>query len=101
MEEVQEAHVSPAVNRVVADKARRDRGWEIIRDTLDRLIGASDNDEVEEYEVLGRIAVRAGLMWRCVDSDCAAVNHMNCTGCDVCGKRKPKDREVPQADGWA
>lgn len=93
--------VNKNVQRVKDAHARRDRNWEVIRETMDSLIGATDNDDLQEYDILGKIAVRAGLMWRCVDQDCAALNHLNCQRCDVCNSRRPKDREVPKADNWA
>jgi len=71
-----------------------------LQDALDRLIAAVDidNRDVDEYDTLARLMVSAGLMWRCWDSDCAGINHMHCAKCDNCGKRRPKEREVPMPD---
>lgn len=64
---------------------------------VDRLIAAVDLDnyDADEYAVLGGILVRAGFAWRCVNSSCRGINHLDCAKCDNCGSRKAKAREVP------
>lgn len=76
---------------------------EVTRDILNRLISAVEVNEFdkgfsEEYTTLGRLAVRAGLMWRCVNHGCRCLNHLNNPRCDNCNSRKPKDREIPQPE---
>jgi len=74
-----------------------DRRLQAVRETLVTIIGAIDvdNDEVDEYDVVGRLLVRAGLMWRCVSPSCRCINHLKSAKCDNCGSRKAKSREVP------
>lgn len=89
-----------------ADDAPRRSGGDkrmvAFREALDMLIGAVelDRDDVDEYTVLGDIAVRAGLMWRCINNDCRCLNHTNNGNCDNCNKRRPRLRETPKADPW-
>lgn len=74
-----------------------------IRETLDLLIGAVDvdNPSVDEYNVLGKLAVEAGLMWRCAGPNCRGLNHNDCVKCDNCNRLRPRKRETPKADPWA
>lgn len=77
-----------------------DRHQQVIRESMDRLIGAVDldNDDVDEYNVLGNIMVRAGIMWKCLDRSCNCINHLNALTCDNCGRKKAKSRDIPKAD---
>lgn len=81
-------------------QARRDRKAEITREVLDSIIGVVnvDDDEVDEYRVIGDVLVRGGFMWRCINSRCSGLNHTNCATCDNCGKRRPKQRDVPEVE---
>lgn len=106
MENFETAETVEAIDSVKENIARRpggDKYMQAMREAMDRLIGAVDLDnyDVDEYDVLGRIMVRSGLMWRCVNHDCNGINHNNCTSCDNCNARRPKAREVPKADTWA
>lgn len=71
-------------------------------DILDRLIGAVDVDnyDADEYDVLGRIMVRAGVMWRCVNASCRGINHLESVTCDNCRSRKPPKRSEPKPDNF-
>jgi len=67
------------------------------QEVIDRMIGAVDLDnwDVDEYNLLGSIMVRAGVAWRCISHECRGINHLSCTRCDNCNSRRPKEREVP------
>lgn len=69
-----------------------------IREVVDRLISAVDvdNDDVNEYNVLGDLLVRSGLAWRCIQPQCDCINHLDNLTCDNCDSRKPRKRETPQ-----
>lgn len=76
---------------------------EVLRDTMNRLISAVtvdefDKDGVSEYDVLSRLAVKAGLMWRCINPQCEGLNHLNCTRCDNCNSRRPKAHSKPEPE---
>lgn len=85
------------------DSLIAEKRLEAVREALNMLIAAVDvdNDEIDEYDVLARLAVSAGLMWRCVNPQCRGINHNNCGGCDNCGKHRPRKREEPKPDQWA
>lgn len=92
------------INEIVTvRRSGGDKQAQAMREAMDKLIASVDLDnwDVDEYKVLGDIMVRSGLMWRCVDPSCRGINHQNCSSCDSCGKRKPKSRDIPQADTWA
>lgn len=80
-----------------------DKRMAAIREAMDMLIGAVDVDnyDVNEYDVLGKIAVRAGLMWRCVNHRCRGINHNNCTSCDSCDQRRPRPRAEPKPEPYS
>lgn len=80
-----------------------DKRAQAIREAMDMLIAAVDVDnyDVDEYNVLGNIMVRSGIMWRCAVPHCKGVNHDNCGSCDSCGRRRPPKRAEPKPDHWA
>lgn len=102
-ETVEAEEVKPVKKSHDADKRLQAMRSQGIRDAMDSLLGAVDvdNDDVDEYNVLGGIMVRAGLMWRCVNPSCRGINHNNCGGCDNCGKRRPLPRQEPKPDPFA
>lgn len=66
---------------------------------MNELIGAAlalDSGDVDEYDVLARIMVKAGAAWRCVK--CNGINRLRNTKCDSCDTKKPKSRNVPQKE---
>ena len=79
-----------------------DRRLQTIRETLDAIIAAVDvdNDELNEYDVVGATLVRAGLMWRCIDPACKCVNHLNYSVCDNCGRRQHRKRAKPVPESY-
>jgi len=97
-----ETAVENAVEIVTAPVKGRgnDRRAEAMREVIDRLIGAVDvdNDEVDEYNMLGSLLVRADLAWRCLKYECRCINHNESNSCDNCGGRKPRNREIPKAE---
>lgn len=69
---------------------------------MNELIGAAlalDSFEVDEYDVLARIMVKAGAAWRCCD--CGGINRQKNKTCDNCEARRPKGRDVPVPNSWA
>ena len=69
---------------------------------INELIGAAlalDSGDVDEYDVLARIMVKAGAAWRCLH--CDGINRQKNATCDNCEKRRPKQREVPKSNSWA
>lgn len=69
---------------------------------MNELIGAAlslDSFEVDEYDVLAKIMVKAGAAWRCCE--CDGINRLRNATCDNCEARRPKTREVPQPNRWA
>lgn len=66
---------------------------------MNELIGAAlalDSGDVDEYDVLARIMVKAGAAWRCVE--CDGINRLKNRTCDNCEAKKPKPREVPKKE---
>jgi len=53
------------------------------RDPLTRLYAAARK---REAELLDDLALRAGLLWICGDSDCEWLNREEATRCTACGK---------------
>jgi hypothetical protein len=102
MDTVNVEKVYEDVPNVITQRQDEKLSAQIARETLDRLISAVDvdNPDVDEYSVLGRLAVEAGLMWRCVDPHCRGINHHNSAKCDNCNSRKPRKHEVPKANPW-
>lgn len=70
------------------------------QEVLDRMIGAVDLDnwDVDEYNLLGSIMVRAGVAWRCIDPQCNCINHLTSRKCDNCNARRPKEREAAEPE---
>lgn len=69
---------------------------------MNELIGAAlalDSMEVDEYDVLAKIMVRAGAAWRCCE--CDGINRLRNRTCDNCEARKPKARSIPEHNPWA
>lgn len=69
---------------------------------MNELIGAAlalDSMEVDEYDVLAKIMVKAGAAWRCCE--CDGINRLRNRTCDNCEARRPKQREVPEHNPWA
>ena len=69
---------------------------------MNELIGAAlslDSMEVDEYDVLARIMVKAGAAWRCCE--CDGINRQKNKTCDNCDARRPKQRDVPESNPWA
>jgi len=69
---------------------------------MNELIGAAlslDSFEVDEYDVLARIMVKAGAAWRC--PHCDGINRLRNATCDNCDKRRPKERDSFKRDNWA
>lgn len=91
------------VNEIITRRSGGDKQAQAMREAMDRLLASVDLDnwEVNEYDVLGRIMVRSGMMWRCVDPQCRGINHNNCTSCDNCNRKKPRERAVPKNDPYA
>lgn len=68
---------------------------------MNELIGAAlalDSFDVDEYDVLARIMVKAGAAWRCCD--CNGINRLKNTRCDNCDARRPKERAVPKRESY-
>lgn len=66
---------------------------------MNDLIGAAlalDSFEVDEYDVLARIMVKAGAAWRCIE--CSGINRLKNATCDNCESRRPKNRETPKRE---
>lgn len=59
----------------------------LIPDRFERLLLVADNDY--EFEVIMRVALRAGLFWRCPNEDCDFDNDEPSSTCDECGASKP------------
>lgn len=69
---------------------------------INELIGAAlalDSGDVDEYDVLAKIMVKAGAAWRC--PHCDGINRQKNATCDNCEKRRPKQRDVPKPNSWA
>lgn len=55
--------------------------------TIARLYEACDSDA--DYEALDRIAIAAGILWRCRADDCGYNNPETAKKCDDCGAPRP------------
>jgi len=77
-----------------ARKSRTARDYERCMDDLIGAALALDSGDVDEYDVLARIIVKADAGWRC--SPCSGINYHSDLKCNNCNARKPKAREVPQ-----
>lgn len=60
-----------------------------------------DGERVDEYTLLGRMMVRAGVAWTCLDHKCRCINMQRDGACTNCGRRRAKMRDIPKADTWA
>ena len=66
--------------------------------TPDNLYTTLDGERIDEYTLLGRLMVKAGVAWVCLNDKCRGINvHKNLT-CDNCRGRKPKSRSVVEAE---
>ena len=94
--------MSDLLDMTTGNSKSDDRRLQVIRETLDSIIGAIDvdNDEVDEYDVVSRVLVRSGLMWRCVSPSCRCINHLKSATCDNCGKRQAKRRDKPVPEDY-
>lgn len=66
---------------------------------MNELIGAAlalDSFEVDEYDVLAKIMVKAGAAWRCCE--CNGINRLKNKTCDNCEARRPKERDLPRRE---
>lgn len=92
--------IDPTPPPATSGKVTEERRLFAVRETVDRILAAVDvdNDETNEYDVVGSILSRAGLAWRCIHPDCRCVNHLDSSTCDVCDRRRPKARAVPEPE---
>lgn len=60
-----------------------------------------DGERVDEYTLMGRLMVRAGVAWTCLDHKCRCINVQKNLSCDSCGRRRASKRSIPQPDSWA
>jgi len=87
-----------------AAKIRRSPSYEACIDemlmgvTPDNLYTTLDGERVDEYTLLGRLMVKAGVAWTCLDDDCRCINVQKNSSCDSCGRRRAKLRDIPKAD---
>lgn len=68
---------------------------------IDELIGAAlslDSGDIDEYDVLAKIMVRAGAAWRCLP--CGGINRQRNATCDNCSARRAKMRDIPKQEAW-